>query len=532
MLVAPMLSALVLLVTPLRVQAASSGPQVDASVQVTNDSAASRGHATPVLAVSPKDANVVALTEGDAYTSKCAVHISTNGGLTWRTATQPEIPAPWTGCEFSVTGEIGSLAFGGDGTLYYALTGFNPKNYQQQVFLGRSTDLGGSWQTTQLPRIAPDPAKSEFGADALPSVLVDRQHPSKVYVAWWSNNGMWNLPDSLSGGKGWCKGTSPIIARPWVAASTDGGKTFSAPVDMAPGIAGCTTEPYLTGGSNGEVYAVFGQETRGTAGNVPPAHVFFSASRDGGKSFTVAPIHTQPVPTDGSAAKSTSQWLSAPSPGVDPGSGQLYVAWEEMSTGPPQILFMRSSDGGKSWSAPKKLNDVDPLRQWSFTEEFPKLSVAPNGRIDVAWYDFRNDPTFVKHPDPKDDKNNFQDVYYTSSTDGGLSWGPNVRVTDRILDRRFGPRTTGYITGPVGLASTSKVAYVAWDDTRNGTETTGTQDVYFTRARYAPAPDVFGGTTKKARSPFIWVAVGAGAALIVGGLVLLIAKRVSPAHPG
>jgi hypothetical protein len=506
-------------------------PEVDGAVQVTSDTGAARGHATPALAVDPKDPMTLVVAETDAYSSRCMVHVSRNGGLTWSDASQPQTPPDWPGCGFAVTGAIADLAFAPDGTLYYAFSAFQPTTYQQRIYLARSTDLGLTWETAALPRIGPDPAKREFGADAMPSIVVDRDDPNRIYVAWWSNNGTWNLPGTISGADSsvWCRLVdNRILARPWLAVSSDGGRTFSPPVDMAPGIDQCTTEPYLAQGKDGAILAFFGQATRSTeAGKAPPANLFFSQSHDHGKTFTVKSIHVQSGPADGAAATSTSDWLSAPSPGVDVKSGAIYVTWEELGTGVPKILFERSTDGGKTWSEPVKVNDADGKRDYDFVEQFPTLGVAPNGRIDVAWYDYRNDPVY-KDGDRRD---GFQDVYYASSTNGGRTWSKNVRVNDRAIDRRFGPRL-GSIDGPLGLVSADKVVDVAWDDTRNGNPTTGAQDIYFTRVRYAPAAEAFGGRTSSGTSPWVAGLLGAAIALGLGGLVIVIGTLASRRRSG
>ena len=44
-------------------------------------------------------------------------------------------------------------------------------------------------------------------------------------------------------------------------------------------------------------------------------------------------------------------------------------------------------------------------------------------------------------------------AFVARSTDGGLSWAPNIKLNDRAIDRRFGPSTQGGIRGPLGLAS-------------------------------------------------------------------------------
>jgi len=54
------------------------------------------------------------------------------------------------------------------------------------------------------------------------------------------------------------------------------------------------------------------------------------------------------------------------------------------------VMFVRSTDGGTTFSAPRRIND-DPVNhaKWHW---FGILSVAPSGRIDVVWYDTRNAP--------------------------------------------------------------------------------------------------------------------------------------------
>src|SRR5207248_10259421 len=57
------------------------------------------------------------------------------------------------------------------------------------------------------------------------------------------------------------------------------------------------------------------------------------------------------------------------------------------STG-ANVMFVRSTNGGLTFSTPKKVND-DPINQskWHW---FGTFSVAPNGRLDSVWLDTRN----------------------------------------------------------------------------------------------------------------------------------------------
>lgn len=490
-------------------------PKPDAAVQVTSTPSEVRAHAVPAVAVHPDDPQTIAIADGEAYGGQCSVHVSTDAGLTW-TSTAIEQHDDWPECVYANLGPIAALTFGPDGTLYYAYSGFQPSTYKQRMFLARSTDLGRSFETTKLPWVEPDLEEGEFGGDALPTVAVDPNNPDRVYVSWMSNNGTWNLSDDVLEGQAYY---DDIVSRPYVAASQDGGDTFAEPVDVAGDLEGWMSEPHLAIGEDGQVFAFFGENTRTPEdapddAEEPQASLHLATSEDGGETYAQEAIHTrEPAESD---------WLSAPSPAVDPTNGDLYVVWEETGGDAPMVAFMRSSDGGASWSEPVAVNDVEPERDWTYNEFFASMDVSPSGRIDVAWYDWRNDVTFTEG----DESNALQDVYYASSRDGGESWTENVKVTDRAIDRRLGVWDGYGVRGPIGLASTDAAAYVAWSDTRNSGEDSQSQDIYFTRVHAGEPDAVFAGTPAPGGNPWLWGLGGAGAALALGGLVLLLGTRL------
>src|SRR3984893_15823688 len=77
------------------------------------------------------------------------------------------------------------------------------------------------------------------------------------------------------------------------------------------------------------------------------------------------------------------------------------------------VMFVRSTNSGTTFSAPHRVND-DPVNhsKWHW---LGTLSVAPNGRIDSVWLDTRNAPN-----------NTDSQLFYSWSTDGGITWAPNV----------------------------------------------------------------------------------------------------------
>src|SRR5438034_4842687 len=122
--------------------------------------------------------------------------------------------------------------------------------------------------------------------------------------------------------------------------------------------------------------------------------------------------------------------------GINPAGldGQLFLAIDRSGTAtnnniymlasvvPPgrsttDVMFVRSTDGGQTFSAPRRINDalINP-NKWHW---FGTLSVAPNGRIDSVWYDTRNAAN-----------NTDSQLFYSWSTDGGVTWAANVAVSD------------------------------------------------------------------------------------------------------
>jgi hypothetical protein len=67
---------------------------------------------------------------------------------------------------------------------------------------------------------------------------------------------------------------------------------------------------------------------------------------------------------------------------------------------------------------------------------------------------------------------------------------------------------------------------VAWDDTRNGNDQNGNQDIYFTRVRYAPAAEVFAvASAGSGMSPWVAGFLGAAVAVALGGLIVVIGAQ-------
>jgi hypothetical protein len=257
--------------------------------------------------------------------------------------------------------------------------------------------------------------------------------------------------------------------------------------------------------AKGTIYAAWVS----TSANISPAPFFahfLSKSTDKGKTWTVTQI--SPFTANNTNGYNALHLVWTPAGGPD---GSLHFVYEG-SDRPKvanftQVLYRRSSDGGKTWSDAKVLNDTDPAKM-TYSGD-PNISVAPNGRIDATWWDTRNDPGIAAN-----------DVYYSSSSDAGITWSANVRVTDRLIDRKIGVYANNYdVAGPPGLASTDAYAIFGWDDTRNGDAVLNTQDIFIGSVQYKAI-----GTTV---SPAVKYALAAVLGVLVVGVVLFIAAVVS-----
>jgi len=183
-----------------------------------------------------------------------------------------------------------------------------------------------------------------------------------------------------------------------------------------------------------------------------------------------------------------------------------------------EIMFRSSVDGGTTWSPSKTVNDDAPMP--NIQHYNPGISVAPNGRLDLAWYDFRNSPT-PEFEGPGGNAGGMNDIYSASSFDRGATFTPNVKVNDRIIDRSIGVwSNNAHSQTSVAVTSSDTTTYVAWQDSRNGNAVNNVEDIYFAAVQHArPALR----TADDADQDDVpgWMVVASAAAVGMGVTVLL-----------
>jgi hypothetical protein len=96
----------------------------------------------------------------------------------------------------------------------------------------------------------------------------------------------------------------------------------------------------------------------------------------------------------------------------------LHVVWTERA--PPnwigyRILYVRSEDGGETWTFPESLAELLPGEQWA---EVPSLAATGDGRLHLVWV-----CGDVAHR------------CYRASDDGGRTWSSRERIMGEFVSR-------------------------------------------------------------------------------------------------
>jgi hypothetical protein len=168
--------------------------------------------------------------------------------------------------------------------------------------------------------------------------------------------------------------------------SRDGGRTFSAPLEISDETGDArdsdnTVEGVVpVAGPNGDVYVAW-------AG---PKGLYFDKSVDGGWTFARDILITAmqggwdlPVP---GLERHNGMPVTAVDLSDGPHKGTVYVNWIDERNGDPDVFVASSKDGGRTWSAPVRVND-DPK---GAAQMFTWIAVDPvDGSLNLVFHDRR-----------------------------------------------------------------------------------------------------------------------------------------------
>jgi hypothetical protein len=489
-------AAVLLLAAPL---AAAPGTDVVATnddVPGVNDTdSARRNQPETALSINPRNTNIIAAGAQDFRRARelraaCggdrwnALYLSTDGGLTWSNELVPGYctdPTQGAGSEQAVSEMFGLstntdpvMVFDTFGNLFYSHIAFNnnpfrttPPSGSGSLFVSTYRDDGATYaKTVAVPSgsgLSPDkfkvgPGFSNF--DDKQWMTADNRSSSeffgRIYVTWTkfgSQGGQSTINISHCGGDG--PGQEECDGEDWSR-----GKVVNRPV-----AGGLVQESFPATAPNGDLYVAFLQFQGGFGSERPHAGVWVAKSEDGGETFTqqkVADIRQipSPIPPAGTAANdglNSFRTGTTPSIGVTD-DGVVHLVWGQWDGTSAEVRYVRSVDGGQSWSPQAAMNDVPAGHQF-----FPNLSTAGNN-VHVVWYDGRLDPVGTISA---------LDVFYNRSANSGVTFSTDERVTDVSFDpnsvSRFPVFCAAFIGDYIDVDSVGTRIAAIWTDNRNVT---------------------------------------------------------------
>src|SRR5262249_32563629 len=130
-----------------------------------------------------------------------------------------------------------------------------------------------------------------------------------------------------------------------------------------------------------------------------------------------------------------------------------------------QVVISRSTDGGTTWSSPAVVSN--PNSKPAFT---PTVAVSAAGTVGVTYYDFRN-PGGATIGQPTD-------YWFTTSTNGGMSFGNETRITTNSFDILNAPNAGGLFLGDYQGLAASGTAFYPFFVRTNDENTSNRTDVF------------------------------------------------------
>jgi hypothetical protein len=312
---------------------------------------------------------------------------------------------------------------------------YDRRDGNDEIYYKRSTDAGVSWGSdTRLT--------NNTAVSWLPSVAVSG---SVVHVVWEDKrdeNKEIYYKRSPDGGLSWGADTlltnntaaswypsvavsGSVVHVVWMderdgnweiyyKRSTDGGLSWGSDTRLTNNTAGSWLPSVAVSGLT--VHVVWFDERDGNY------EIYYKLSTDGGLSW-------------GSDTRLTNNTAYSQFPSVAVSGLTVHVVWTETRDGNPEIYYKHSTDGGITWGADTRLTNNTAV------SEFPSVAVSGSA-VYVVW---------------RDDRDGNPEIYYKHSTDGGITWGADTRLTNN----------TAYLWYP-SVAVSGSAVYVVWYDERDG----------------------------------------------------------------
>jgi hypothetical protein len=325
------------------------------------------------------------------YNDGCGFSYSTDGGATWapesfvpgltQFTNDPDIPG--TG-RFIVAGDPAVTFNPKSGVFDIICQSFGTKSGNQVQMLSTTFDPdkadpqanendsygAAAWTTPTVVPASVSNGGFKGSNGAFPDheqIIVDTvdapgHHYGRLYVVWAQFSG---------------SGRSPID----VSYSDDDGATWTGPIRVSDVPHKFDQDANASIAPNGDVYVTF--ITGPNEKSLKKNYVAVVKSTDGGSTWSPTAL-AAPIPgAYGDIANADYRGFSDVRSTVDQASGKLVITFSDTSSGAANIWSTHQTAAGSlsDWSTPVRIN---PSPNWQF---FPWMASAPNGRVDVVYYD-------------------------------------------------------------------------------------------------------------------------------------------------
>jgi hypothetical protein len=232
-------------------------------------------------------------------------------------------------------GDPPTLAVARDGAIYVGWTGRSaPEGHATDIFLSASRDGGRTFETPV--RVNDDQKQVVHG---MHSLAIDGS--GRIFMAWLDER---NVEMEMPGEKGKMDEHKMEANREvYLASSSDGGRTFSPNRFIAREACPCCKSA-LTVGADGRVYVGWRQVLPGNY-----RHIAVAASADGGQTFS------QPVIASDDKWMIAGCPVSGPALAVTSDNALRVLWYSAGEAGSPGLYWSESRDGGKSFSSRQAL---------------------------------------------------------------------------------------------------------------------------------------------------------------------------------
>jgi|HubBroStandDraft_1064217.scaffolds.fasta_scaffold108683_2 hypothetical protein len=309
------------------------------------------------------------------------------------------------------------------------------------MLLLASNDNGKTWQT---PHVMLESGAGQFD----PQITVDPVDRRTVYAAWLQNGKrVVMLAKSLDSGTTWnftmavrsdveldkpalaVRGQSVYVAfnheeEVWVAASQDGGRSYTSMRVNSESRPGWSLLGAATVDPAGNAYLAWASYSK-AGGARGAVNLYVAKSADTGKTWNANLLDVSTAAPGCEDEDCGEGFLGAEVALTSDADGTLYALWSAGSTplGPQRIYFSSSTNGGENWLPRAGVSSAAA----GVEHGFPAIVAGSGGDVRIAWMDARN--TARKSP--------YWNTYYRSSSNGGATWGDEIRISGYVPGYRY-----------------------------------------------------------------------------------------------